>query len=142
MPIALPASARELLQSDALAHLVTINRDGSPQVTCVWVGLDDEEIVAAHLNPRQRKLENLRRDARVVLSMEGHGRNPVGMQDYLVVRGRARLQEGGAPELLQELARVYVAPDARFPPMADPPPGVICRISIEHVSGHGPWAQN
>jgi len=47
---ALPTSAREVLESAALAHFVTINPDGSPQVSCVWVGLDGDEIVAAHLD--------------------------------------------------------------------------------------------
>lgn len=136
----LPDSARELLKSDALAHVVTINPDGSPQVSCVWVGLDGDDIVAAHLNPEQRKLQNLRRDPRVSLTVEGTGANAVGMRDYLIVHGRARLQDGGAPELLQLLARTYVGPDARFPPMDDPPAGVISRITVERIGGHGPWA--
>ena len=45
-PMELPQSARELIESGSLAHLVTLNSDGSPQVTCVWVGLDDDEIVS------------------------------------------------------------------------------------------------
>jgi len=45
----LPDSARELIESGALAHLVTMNRDGSPQVTCIWVGLDGDQIVTGHL---------------------------------------------------------------------------------------------
>jgi len=136
----LPASARALLESGALAHLATVNADGSPQITCIWVGLEGEEIVAGHLNPAQRKLANLRRDARISLTVEGTGANAVGMRDYLIVRGRARLQEGGAPELLQRLARVYVGPDAKFPPMDDPPPGIVTRITVEGIGGHGPWA--
>ena len=43
----LPDSARAVLQSPAMAHLVTLNPDGSPQVNVVWVGLDGDEIVAA-----------------------------------------------------------------------------------------------
>ena len=42
-------AARELLESDALVHLVTINPDGSPQVSIVWAGLDGDEIVTGHL---------------------------------------------------------------------------------------------
>jgi len=141
MPVDLPASARALLASDALAHLVTLNPDGSPQVTCVWVGLDGDEIVAAHLNRDQQKLRNLREDPRVALSIEGRERNSVGMQDYLVIHGTAYLQEGGAPELLQRLAHVYAAPDAVFPPMPDPPPGIVTRISVERWHGHGPWSE-
>ncbi len=60
----LPDSARAVLQSPALAHLVTLNPDGSPQVTVVWVGLDADEIVAAHL-PEHRKVRNIRNDSRV-----------------------------------------------------------------------------
>ncbi len=136
----IPDSARELLESDALAHVVTINEDGSPQVSCVWVGLDGDEIVAAHLDREQRKLQNLRRDPRVCLTVEGSGANAVGMRDYLIVRGRARLEDGGAAELLQRLAHTYVGPNARFPPMDDPPPGVVSRITVERIGGHGPWA--
>ena len=39
----LPDSAKAVLESPALAHLVTLNPDGSPQVTIVWVGLDGDE---------------------------------------------------------------------------------------------------
>ena len=34
----LPDSAKEVIRSGALGHLVTIGREGRPQVTCVWVG--------------------------------------------------------------------------------------------------------
>ena len=103
----LPESARAMVESGRLAHLVTLNRDGSPQVSCVWVGLDGDEIVCAHLRSDQRKLRNVRRDPRVSLSIEGTEIQPPGLLQYLVVHGRARLTEGGAPELLQELARRY-----------------------------------
>ncbi len=135
----LPESARELLESDALAHLVTLNPDGSPQVTCVWVGLDGDELVSGHLAPTQRKLENVRRDPRVALSVEGTRLHPPGLKEYLVVHGQARLVEGGAPELLQRLAGVYLGPDVKFPPMDDPPPGQVMRITVERIGGVGPW---
>ena len=133
-------AARELLESDALAHLVTISADGSPQVTCVWVGLDGDEIVSGHLSAAQKKLANVRRDPRVALSLETDRTNDVGLREYLVVHGRARLEEGGAPELLQRLAHVYLGSDVVFPPMPDPPPGFVCRIAVERVGGVGPWA--
>jgi PPOX class probable F420-dependent enzyme len=139
MAVELPQEARELLESDALAHLVTLNPDGSPQVSIVWVGLDGDEIVSGHL-PLHKKLRNLQRDPRVSLSMESKGVNSIGLREYLVVHGRARIQEGGAPELLQRLARVYLGPDVKFPPMDDPPPGYVMRITPERIGGVGPWA--
>src|SRR4029453_8891867 len=88
----LPPSARELIDSDALAHLVTLNRDGSPQVSCVWVGLEGDEIVSAHLSDKQQKLRNVKRDPRVSLSIEGSEIQPPGLKQYLVVHGQARIE--------------------------------------------------
>jgi PPOX class probable F420-dependent enzyme len=138
----LPAEARELIESGALAHLVTLNPDGSPQVTCIWVGLDGDELVSGHLSGEQRKLRNVRRDPRVTLSLEGTHIHPPGLKEYLVVRGRARLEEGGAPELLQRLAHVYLGPDVVFPSMDEPPPGYTMRIAVERLGGVGPWASH
>ncbi len=135
----LPHSARAMIESGRLAHLVTLNRDGSPQVSCVWVGLDGDEIVSAHLSGAQQKLRNILRDPRVSLSIEGTEIQPPGLLQYLVVHGRARVTEGGAPALLQELAYRYLGPDVKFPPMPDPPPGVVMRIAVERLGGVGPW---
>jgi PPOX class probable F420-dependent enzyme len=132
--------ARAALTSGHLAHLVTLNLDGSPQVTIVWVGLEGDEIVSGHLGMRQ-KLANVRRDPRVVLSLVTGGRDPSGLDEYLVVHGTARITEGGAPELLQRLAEVYIGPGVKFPPMEDPPPGYVLRITPTRVGGVGPWAR-
>lgn len=134
----LPDSARELIESGALGHLVTLGRDGAAQVTCIWVGVDGDSLVSAHLS-EQQKLRNVRRDPRVVLSFEGTRIHPPGLKEYLVVHGTAELVEGGAPELLQRLAHVYLGPDVKFPPMDDPPPGHIMRITVERIGGVGPW---
>ena len=64
----------------------------------------------------------------------------MGLDEYLVVHGTARITEGGAPELLQRLAEVYLGPGVKFPPMPDPPPGFITRIAVDRVAGVGPWA--
>jgi len=137
--IVLNEHTRAALSAGHLAHLVTINADGTPQVAIVWIGLDGDDIVSGHLSDAQQKLHNVRREPRVVLSLETGGRNEHGLAQYLVVHGRARIQEGGAPELLQRLAHVYLGPDVRFPPMDDPPPGFVLRIRPERVGGVGPW---
>jgi hypothetical protein len=103
--------------------------------------VDGDELVTGHLNPHQRKLENVRREPRVALSFEGTQIHPPGLREYVVVHGRATIEEGGAPELLQDLARVYLGPEVRFPPMDDPPPGVRMRTVVDRVSGIGPWAE-
>lgn len=136
---ALSDEVREAITGGHLGHLVTLNPDGSPHATLVWTGLEGDEIVTGHLGAWQ-KVRNVRRDPRVVLTMETGGSNDLGLAHYLLLRGSARVQEGGAPELLQRLAEVYLGPGVKFPPMPDPPPGIVVRIAPERLRGHGPWA--
>jgi PPOX class probable F420-dependent enzyme len=131
---------REALSAGRLAHVTTINPDGSPQVSAVWVGLDGDDIVIGHLMGG-RKVTNIKRDPRVALTVEVDGANLMGMTNYLIVYGNARLVEGGAPELLQQLAEVYIGPGVKFPPMDGPPPGHVIHITPERVGGVGPWVQ-
>jgi PPOX class probable F420-dependent enzyme len=134
----LTQSARAVIESDRPAHLVTLNPDGSPHVTLAWVALEDDEILIASLR-RFRKLRNIERDPRVSLSIEGLGLHPIGLREYLVVYGTARIEEGGAADLLRRLARVYMGPDSGFPPDPNPPPGWITRITPDRLGGAGPW---
>ena len=136
--IPIRGAARELLESDAVAQMVTLNEDGSAHVSAAWVGVDGDEIVLATI-PDQRKLLNLRRDQRIALSIPTTRVNEWGLLEYLVVYGTARVTEGGAPELLQRLAHTYLGPDVVFPPMPNPPPGFVTRITPQRFSGVGPW---
>jgi PPOX class probable F420-dependent enzyme len=135
----LTEEVRRALTGGRLAHLTTINPDGSPQVSVVWIGLDGDDIVVGHLM-RGRKVTNITRDPRVALTVEAEGANPVGLANYLIVYGSARLTEGGAPELLQRLAAVYIGPNVMFPSFDNPPPGHVIHITPERIGGVGPWA--
>lgn len=131
-------SARAVIESDHLAHLVTLNRDGTPHVTVAWVALEGDEIVFGSLR-HFRKLRNIERDPRVSLSIEGLALHPIGLREYLVVSGYARVEEGGAADLLRRLALRYIGPDTDFPPDVNPPPGWVTRITPERLGGAGPW---
>ncbi|MEV0796173.1 PPOX class F420-dependent oxidoreductase [Kribbella sp. NPDC050281] len=135
----IPDSARTVLESNALGHLVTINPDGSPQVSVIWVGLDGDEIIAAHV-PNNQKVKNIRRDGRVVLSVETGRMNEMGLTEYLVIKGTARITEGGAVEVLRRLAKTYIGADAEFRPGDDVPPGYVTHITVDRISGVGPWS--
>ena len=140
-PLSLVPAARDLIESDAVATIATVNADGSPHVSQAWIGLEDDEIVIGTLDD-QRKLRNLRRDPRVAVSIQSPVINRWGLREYLVIDGTARVTEGGAAELLQRLAHVYIGPDAVFPAMPNPPPGYVTRIRIDRVSGIGPWRED
>ena len=131
-------AARAAITAGHVAHLATIDPDGSPQLSAVWIGLDGDEIASGHLADRQ-KLRNVRSDPRVSLAVETGVVNAHGLAEYLIVRGTGRVVEGDAAALLQRLAHVYLGPDAVFPPGDDHPPGLILRITPERVGGVGPW---
>jgi len=135
----IPDTIRTLIATGPLAHLTTLNPDGSPHVTVVWVGLQDDEFVCAHMSAYQ-KVQNMRRDPRVALSLLGHGQTALGLREYLVVYGQAYLTEGGAAALLQRLAHVYLGPSVDFPP--EPvrnQVGYITHITPLRLAGVGPW---
>ena len=134
----LDQAARDLITSGAHAHLVTNNPDGSPQVTLVWAGVDGDDIVTAHLY-ETKKVRNIRNDGRVAVSFESMTTSAMGLKEYLIVYGQAQIEDGGAAELLQKLAYVYLGPDVKFPAMEDPPPGFINRIKVVRIGGVGPW---
>ncbi len=136
----LSRATRELIESNAVATIATVNADGSPQLSQAWIGLEEGEIVIGTLDD-QRKLRNLRRNPRVAVSVQGPRINQWGLREYLVVDGTARVTEGGAAALLQRLAHVYIGPEAVFPGMPNPPPGYVTRIRIDRVGGIGPWRE-
>jgi PPOX class probable F420-dependent enzyme len=136
----IPQEIRALIEAGTLAHFVTLNRDGSPQVTLIWLGLDGDDLVAGHLD-EHAKVKNVRRDPRVAISLETSRKNSMGLIEYAVLYGEAHIEEGGAPELLRRLAKVYMGPGVKFPPMENPPAGFVTRIRVTKVAGVGPWTR-
>ena len=135
-------AARDLIGKGADATLVTLNPDGSPQVSVVWVALqstpDGDELVSAHLS-EHKKVRNVRNDPSVAVTIVSLEKLGLGNRPYLSIYGTARIVEGGAPELLKELNPILGDPDAKFPPDGAPP-GFLTRIRIDKVGGIGPWA--
>jgi len=139
MSTVLTDQVRDVVTAGRLGHMVTLNPDGSPQVSLVWVGLDGDQIVTAHM-AAWRKVQNLQRDPRVALSIEADGSDERGLDHYLVVQGTAEVTLGGAAPLLQRLAEVYLGPGVKFPPVDDPEVGFVVRITPNRIGGVGPWA--
>jgi PPOX class probable F420-dependent enzyme len=133
----LPQELRALIESAPLAHLSTINADGSAQVSVIWIGLDGDDIVSGHLS-HHVKLRNIERDPRVVLSFTAPRTPEVLLNEYAVLRARATVEEtDGAWTLLNRLAKVYMTADAEFP--APEKPGWVVRYRVEKIGGVGPW---
>jgi PPOX class probable F420-dependent enzyme len=130
--------AQTLLGSDAVAHVWTTNADGSPQVSVVWVIAQEDEILFG-TDAASQKARNLARDDRIVLSIEDEERNERGYQRHLVIRGRARIEPGPNPALMDRLATKYTG--LRRHPLAlrDSPTSVVVTVEVDRLSGVGPW---
>jgi PPOX class probable F420-dependent enzyme len=121
-----------------MVHLTTINADGSPQVTVVWMELDGNDLLSGHMG-WYAKLRNIERDPRVVLSFDAPRKPGAFMNSYAVLRARATITASDDTwDLLNRLTKVYVSLDAEFP--APKGPGYTVRYSIERIGGVGPWA--
>jgi PPOX class probable F420-dependent enzyme len=137
-----PASLRELFETGPLVHVTTIDPDGTPHVTLAWAGVDGDELVmATFFNLEQRKLRNVRRDPRIVISAQMKQYDGQGLWPYAVVQGRVdRITEGGALAVMDRLAEFYLGSGQQYP-MRDAPEGVVLHVAVDRVYGQGPWAQ-
>ena len=139
--VMIPAPVRDFLGTGPLAHVVTLDPDGTPHVTLAWAGFDGDELVmATFFMLGQKKLRNLRRDPRVVLSFEATEHTGEGLHPYVVIQGRARITEGGALEVMDHLAQYYLGPGQRYP-MREVPAGVVVHVTVERIYGQGPWME-
>lgn len=138
--VSISAPAQALLGSDAVAHVWTNNPDGSPQVSVVWVIAHGDEILFG-TDANSRKARNLRRDPRIILSIEDTERNERGFQRHLVIRGTAAIEPGPDLEVMDRLAAAY---GLQHHPLAlhDSPDAVMVRVDIGRISGVGPWAES
>ena len=134
------AQADALLGSDAVAHVWTTNPDGTPQVSVVWVIAQGDDIVFG-TDTSSQKAKNLRRDNRIVLSIEDTERNERGFQRHLVARGRARIHPGPDPELMDRLAKKYLGLERHPLALRDSPTSVVVKVKIDRISGVGPWVE-
>src|SRR5262245_15835638 len=140
--VSIPNGVRELLATGPLGHVVTLDPDGTPHVSLAWAGFDGDELVfATFFATDQRKLANLRRDPRVTLSFEAKEHTGEGLHPYVVIRGRARITEGGALEVMDRLAPHYFGPGAVYQ-MREVPPGVVIHVTVDEIRGMGPWRES
>ena len=103
----LPDKYADLLQKKAFANLGTLNRDGSPQVTPVWVDYDGKHVRINSARGRQKD-KNIRRDPRVSLAIQ----DPENPYRYLEIRGKVvDITEKGADDHINSLAKKYLGKD-------------------------------
>ncbi len=123
-------NAKYLIENKNLAHFVTLMKDGSPQVTPVWVDHDGTHVLINTAEGRQ-KPRNLARDSRVALSVADQG----NQQKYVQIRGKVvEVTREGAWEHINKLARKYSGPETKYP-QREGEQRIIVKVLPEYISG-------
>jgi len=127
-----PENFKDLFKKQAFANLATLNADGSPQVTPVWVDFDGANIVVNTARGRVKD-KNLRREKRVALTIL----DPENPYRYLGVQGRVvEMTEQGADAHIDQMAKKYLNKDT-YPFRAPGEVRVIVKIKPEKVHANG-----
>ena len=132
MAIKLPESARKMLQDKAYGHVVTSAPNGRPQATMVWVDAEGDEVLFNTAEGRE-KARNLRRDPRVVISIQDRN-NP---QAYLLVHGTASVAETGADAHIDKLAKRFLGVD-KYPYRQPGEKRLLIRVRVDRLGGVAP----
>jgi len=135
MPVTLPQSVKTLLTDKAFGHVVTINSDGKPQVTMVWMDVDGDEVLFNTADGR-KKPQNLRQDPRIIISVQSRS-DP---QAYAIFHGKARVTEEGGDEHIDKLAKRFLGAD-KYPFRQPGEKRLIVRTSVDRIGGLGPGMQ-
>lgn len=132
--VTLTDKLKQLLDSKVFVNVATIQPDGSPQVSPVWVMRDGDDLLISTVRDR-RKAKNLERDPRVTVVVQPAD-EPYA---YAEIRGSVDMTANGGQKLIDELARKYVGTDyAEFnPTAADEAERLVVRVSARKVVGQG-----
>jgi PPOX class probable F420-dependent enzyme len=129
---AIPENYRDLFAKKAFAHVATVGRDGTPQVTPVWVDYDGTHVRFNTARGRVKD-KNLQRNPKTAFSMQ----DPDNPYRYLQVRGRVvEMTEKGADDHIDALAKKFLGQD-RYPHRRPGEVRVIVKILPEKIQAMG-----
>lgn len=130
---AIPDEAKHLFEGKDFAHVATINPDGSPQVSAVWIGLDGD-LITFNTAEGRVKPKNLRANPDVAISIAGQ-ENPY---ENLMVQGKVvELTQDGADDDIDALAKRYLDADS-YPFRQPGEERVIVKIEPQKVNHTNP----
>jgi PPOX class probable F420-dependent enzyme len=128
----IPEEYKDLFEKKAFANLATLNADGTPQVTPVWVDFDGDYVLVNSARGR-KKDKNMERNRAVALSIQ----DPDNPYRYVEVRGQVEeITEEGADQHIDKMAKKYMGVD-KYPGRQSGEVRVLYKIKPEHTSHMG-----
>ncbi len=129
MAVTLPEPVRELVDGRNFATVATLDADGGPQTSVIWVGLDDGDLVFSATEDRL-KVRNLRRDPRASVSITD-AENPYR---HTQLRGTVTITPDPGKTLPKTLSHKYLGQDP--PPEGPEVERVIVRLRVDRIAGN------
>lgn len=132
MADALSPKARDLIARPVLASLATLNPDGSPQITPLWVDLDGDDVVFNTARGR-KKARNLERDPRVAVTVI----DPDDQYNVVAFRGTVvDVTTEGADAHIDSLAKKYLGVDS-YPMRREGEVRIRVTVRTDHIAMQG-----
>ena len=132
MPQVIPENYADLFEKQAFGNLGTLMKDGSPQVTPVWVDYDGKHVRFNSAKGRVKD-KNIRRDPRVAITLQ----DPANPYRYLEIRGKViEITENGADDHINKLSQKYLGKPV-YPFRQPGEVRVLYKIEPEKVSSMG-----
>ena len=132
MALKLTPAARALFDAKNFANVATLNEDGSPQVSPVWIGYDGEHVIF-NTEKTRLKTRNMKRDPRVALSVQSLD----NLYQYVEVRGKVvEITEEGGGAGIDAMSKKYLGQD-KYPGTGPGDVRVNVKVAIEHIAGQG-----
>jgi PPOX class probable F420-dependent enzyme len=123
---------RDIFDKKSFAHIATVGKDGTPQITPVWLDFDNG-LIRFNTARGRVKERNLRANPKVALSIQ----DPDNPYRYVQIRGRvAEMTEQGADAHIDALAKKYLGQD-RYPFRQPGEVRVLVKVRPEHVQTMG-----
>ncbi len=130
--VAIPDQFKDLLEKKAFAHLGTVMKDGTPQVTPIWFDYDGTHVRINSAKGRWKD-KNMRNRPKVALSIL----DPDNPYRHMQVRGTVtEVTENGADAHIDSLAKKYLGQD-KYPFRQPGEVRVIYKIAVERVNTMG-----
>jgi PPOX class probable F420-dependent enzyme len=128
----IPGKYADLLEKRAFGNLGTLMKDGSPQVTPVWVDYDGKHIRINSALGRVKD-KNIRRDPRVAITLQ----DPANPYRYLEIRGKVvEITQSGADDHINKLSQKYLGKPV-YPFRQPGEVRVLYKIEPQNVSSMG-----
>lgn len=132
MGIALPEDLKAVIDGKNFAHLTTLDPDGAPQASAMWVMRDGDQIVFNTAEGR-RKWRNLKNDPRVAVSISPADKS---YENWSIQGSVVEMRTADGVEVIDQLAQKYLGRE-KYPWLTPDMVRVTVIVDVDRVAGNG-----